>query len=198
MNRISPQSGTAFDLRSGETLVVIDPSGEQVADLFAFARGDVNESFSSGRTIDYASTIYLTTGHILYSNRSNPMFTILEDTVGRHDVLLTPCSRETFAIIYGRRDPHPSCFANLASAFEPFGVAADAIGTTFNMFMNVAVAPDGRIDVRPPRSRAGDRIELRAERDLIVGLTACSAEMSNNYAFKPIDWYVRPSPSRAT
>jgi uncharacterized protein len=23
--------------------------------------------------------------------------------------------------------------------------------------------------------------------DMIVGLTACSAEMSNNYAFKPID-----------
>jgi uncharacterized protein YcgI (DUF1989 family) len=28
--------------------------------------------------------------------------------------------------------------------------------------------------------------------DLIVGLTACSAEMSNNYAFKPIGWKVEP------
>ena len=42
----------------------------------------------------------------------------------------------------------------------------------------------------PPRSRPGDRFELRAEMPLIVGLTACSAEMSNNYRLKPIDYDV--------
>jgi uncharacterized protein YcgI (DUF1989 family) len=54
--------------------------------------------------------------------------------------------------------------------------------------MNVEIDPAGRIAVRPPRSRAGDCIEFRAELDLVVGLTACSAELSNNGAFKPI-WY---------
>jgi uncharacterized protein YcgI (DUF1989 family) len=34
-------------------------------------------------------------------------------------------------------------------------------------------------------------MDLRAEMDLIVGVTACSAEMSNNYSFKPIDLEVR-------
>ena len=52
--------------------------------------------------------------------------------------------------------------------------------------MNVEMAQDGRVTVGPPRSKPGDSIELRAEMDLIVGLTACSAEMSNNYRFKPI------------
>jgi uncharacterized protein YcgI (DUF1989 family) len=64
----------------------------------AFAREDRREWLSSGRTIDYASTIYLTTGHVLYSNRNRPMFTILADDVGQHDFLQTPCSPETFAI----------------------------------------------------------------------------------------------------
>ena len=64
----------------------------------------------------------------------------------------------------------------------------DRIPTTFNLFMNVDVQPTGAIAVLPPRSRAGERIVLRAEMDLIVGLTACSAEQSNNYAFKPIDY----------
>ena len=59
-----------------------------------------SEWLSSGRTIDYANTIYLTTGNILYSNRSRPMWTIVEDTVGRHDFLLTPCSLEMFRILY--------------------------------------------------------------------------------------------------
>src|SRR5437762_13829358 len=97
---LAPQSGTAFELNQGDMLRVIDREGEQVADLTAFNRTDINEWLSSGRTIDYANTIYLTTNHVLYSNRSRPMFTITEDEVGRHDFLLTPCSPETFQIIY--------------------------------------------------------------------------------------------------
>ena len=183
---IPPQCGTAFTLQAGDTLRVIDPTGEQVSDLVAFARHDLDEWLSSGRSIDYSNTIYLTTGHVLYSNRSRPMLTIVEDTVGRHDFLYTPCSSETFSIIYKNTGPHPSCFGNLAQALAPYGVAPDRIPTTFNIFMNVEVAPDGVLTIKPPRSAAGDFITFRAAMDLLVGLTACSAEMSNNYRFKPI------------
>lgn len=34
-------------------------------------------------------------------------------------------------------------------------------------------------------------MDLRAEMDLVVGVTACSAEKSNNHSFKPIDLEVR-------
>lgn len=194
---IAPQSGTAFCLLAGDVLRVIDPAGEQVADLIAFAANDLRESLSSGRTIDYAETIYLTTGHTLYSSRSRPMFAIVRDDVGRHDFLLTPCSRETFAIIYRVAGRHPNCLDNLAGALAPYGVPADAIPTTFNVFMNAAVDATGRVNIRPPRSKAGDCIELRAEMDLIVGLTACSAELSNNYAFKPISYAIDRGSSTA-
>jgi uncharacterized protein YcgI (DUF1989 family) len=103
-------------------LRVIDPEGEQVSDLVAFAQADKSEWLSSGRSIDYNNTVYLTTGHLLYSNRSNPMFTILEDRVGRHDFLLTPCSPETFEILYkGHEGYHPSCLENLTKNLERFG-----------------------------------------------------------------------------
>ena len=72
--RIAPQTGAGFELGKGELLRVIDPQGEQVADLMAFSHADPREVLSSGRSIDYANTIYLTTGHTLYSNRSVPMF----------------------------------------------------------------------------------------------------------------------------
>lgn len=52
---------------------MIDPRGEQVADLLAFNAHDLDEVISSGRTLDYAETLYLTTGHRLYSNRSQVM-----------------------------------------------------------------------------------------------------------------------------
>ena len=184
---LEPQTGVGFLLARGQRLRIIDPQGEQVSDLVAFAQGDKGEWLSSGRSIDYANTIYLTSGHVLYSNRSRPMFTLLEDKVGRHDFLLTPCSPETFQIIYGNHDPHPSCFGNLVKNLAPLGIQPDDIPTTFNVFMNVLVAESGELTIGPPRSQAGDYLDLRAEMDLIVGVTACSAEMSNNYSFKPID-----------
>ncbi len=193
---LPPQTGTAFIVRRGEELKIIDPAGEQVADLMSFAQGDAREWLSSGRTIDYANTIYLTTGHTLYSNRSRPMWTVLDDSVGRHDFLLTPCSPETFSILYHTQGHHPSCFENLVKGLAPFGILPDAIPTTLNVFMNVVVLPTGELRILPPLSRAGDYLLLRAEMDLIVGVTACSAELSNNGRFKPIDVEVHPAAER--
>lgn len=189
--RIPPRSGTAFELPAGSRLTVIDPEGGQVADLCAFNARDVGEVISNGRSIDYASKIYFTAGDPIYSNRSNVMFEIIEDTVGRHDFLLTPCSAEMFRKLYGDDDPHRGCFGNLAAALEPHGIAADSIPVAFNVFMNVPVdGESGRLSVEPPLSEAGDRFVIEAKMDLIVGLTACSAPLSNGGSFKPIDYQV--------
>lgn len=188
---IAPRSGVAFELKRGERLKVIDPRGEQVADLVAFNRHDAAEAISSGRSIDYASRIYLSTGDPIYSNRSRVMLRIAEDTVGRHDFLLSPCSAEMFRIIYGDAQPHHGCLGNLAEALAPYGIAADAIPTAFNVFMNVPIDPvTGVIRVEPPLSRAGDYIVFEAQMDLLIGLTACSAGQSNNFAYKPIHYEV--------
>ena len=190
-HEIPARSGTAFRLKKGDRLKVIDPRGEQVSDLLAFNADDTDEVISSGRTLDYASRLFLTTGDPLYSNRSRVMLTIVEDTVGRHDFLLTPCSKDTFRIIYGDTDPHRGCFGNLAEALQPFGIAPDQIPTAFNVFMNVRVDGEtGALTVAPPLSKAGDHILLEAQMDLIVALTACSALQSNNHSFKPIEFEI--------
>lgn len=186
-HHLQPQTGIGLTIKKNQLLKIIDPQGEQVSDLTAFAFGDIAEWLSSGRTIDYANKIYLTTGNVLYSNRSRPMLSIVEDTVGRHDFLLTPCSPETFKIIYDNHEYHPSCFENLHTNLAQFGITPDMIPTTLNVFMNVVVLETGELRIDPPPSKAGDYIVFRAEMDLILGITACSAEMSNNYSFKPID-----------
>ncbi|MBI1275177.1 DUF1989 domain-containing protein [bacterium] len=186
---IPPRSGASLTLKKGEYLTITDIEGEQVADLLCYNADDTGEYLSSGRTLDYAETLFLTTGHPLYSNRSNIMFTIVRDDVGRHDFLLTPCSRDTFRIIYGHEHPHRGCHGNLCQALAPYGIESDDIPVTFNVFMHVDVNGEtGRIKVLPPKSKAGDSLTLRAEMDLIVGLTACSAEQSNNGRFKPIGY----------
>ena len=193
---IAERSGAAFRLPRGAILTVIDPKGEQVADLLAYNAADVREVISSGRTLDYAETISLTTGHALYSNRSQVMLTIIADTVGRHDFLLTPCSIDTFHHFYPDLKPHRGCFGNLAEALAPYGIEPDTIPVAFNCFMNVPVAPDGKLRVLPPVSKAGDHIRFRAEMDLIIGLTACSAPDSNGGSFKPIQYQIENAPDQ--
>ena len=188
---IPPRSGISFLLKKGQKLKVVDLQGEQVADFICFNFHDRREHLSSGRTIDYAETVFLTSGHPFYSNRSNVMFTMKEDTVGRHDFILTPCSAETFRILYGHKNPHRGCFGNLVEALREYHIGPDDIPVTFNIFMHVDISSEsGKLSVLPPKSKAGDYVLMEAQMDLIVALTACSAEMSNNYSFKPIGYQV--------
>jgi uncharacterized protein YcgI (DUF1989 family) len=188
---IPPRSGVAFELRRGQRLRVVDPEGEQVADLLAYSRADTGEAISNGRSLDYASRLFLSTGDALYSNRSRVMLRIVADEVGRHDFLLTPCSAEMFRILYGETQPHRGCFGNFAAALAPWGITPDMIPVAFNVFMNVRVDGDsGALRVEPPMSRAGDSTTFAAEMDLVIGLTACSAGQSNNFRYKPIHYEV--------
>ena len=183
---IEAQSGVAFTVSKGHTLRVIDVDGQQVADLVCFAQQNVEEYLSSGRSIDYNEKLFLSTGDTLYSNRSNPMLSITRDPVGRHDFLFAPCSQEMFRLTYSITEPHPNCLDNLAAVLKPYGIVAHRIPTAFNIFMNVAIAANGRLSVQPPLSAAGDFIELRSEMDLIVGVSACSAGKCNNFKCTPI------------
>lgn len=187
---IEKQSGKAFKIKKGQFLKVTDPQGEQVSDMVLFNAADVREKISSGKTLDFEETLLITEGNFLWSNRSRRMMEIVIDTNGRNDFLLAPCSPETFIIMYNNPHYHPSCFENLHTNLKHFGVEPDDVPTAFNIFMNVQFQKDGKLSVEPPLSRAGDFVLFRAEMDLVVALTACSAEDSNNGSFKPIHFEI--------
>jgi len=184
--KIEPQSGTAFILKKGERLKIIDPLGGQVSDLVVFNAQDPREKISSGKTLDFEESLLITKGNYIWSNRSRKMLHILEDTNGRNDFLLAPCSPETFEIMYNHEGYHPSCFENLHINLSAFGISPDDIPTAFNVFMHVVFDEKGKICVLPPTSESGDYVLFEALMDLIVGMTACSAEDSNGGTFKPI------------
>lgn len=188
---LAPRTGTSLTLTKGQTLRIIDPQGKQVSDILAYNATDTSETLSNGRTFDYAGKIYLTTGSTLYSNRSNPLLSIVQDTVGRHDFLMTPCSKDTFRLRYPEQEPHHGCFGNLAFALQKYGIAEDAIPSPFNCFMNVPIDGEtGQLTIKAPLSKAGDHIDFVAEMDLIVAVTACSAPRSNDGICKPIRYRV--------
>ena len=180
-------------LATGDRLTLLDPCGAQVSDLYLVAAEDPAEVFSSGRTTDFGNSLYVSTGSALWSTRSRVMAEIVDDTVGTHDLTLTPCSQATFDVLYPDLGgaTHPSCFANLASALAPHGVDPDRIGTTLNVFMDVWTDEEGELHIDPPPTRPGDRFTIEARMPLVAGVTACSAEKSNDGTCTPIDLLVR-------
>jgi hypothetical protein len=103
------------------------------------------------------------------------MWAVVEDTVGRHDFLLTPCSTDTFRILYGIDTPRSELPNELGAAPAPFGILPYMIPTTLNVFMNVAISSTGELTIGTPRSRAGDYLLLRADGSH-RRCHACSAE----------------------
>jgi len=184
--KIAPRSGFSFELQKDHFLEVTDLKGQQVSDLVCFNKNDLKEKLSSGKTLDFNESIHFGVGSMLYSNRSNVMLEIIEDDVKDHDFLLAPCCNKTFEHFYNDTSDRPSCLGNLSKNLESYGIERDDIPNAFNIFMNVSLDSAGKISVLPPKSQANDKVLFQAKQDLVVSLTACSAEASNNYSFKPI------------
>lgn len=183
---LEPRTGTAFEIKKDRILRIIDIEGQQVVDLVSYSLNSPEEYLSSPRTMDYNNKIYFSTGDVLYSDQSKPMWTITDDTVGKHCFLFAPCDQRMFEITYGVEEPHPNCYDNLSASLNQYGVTPGQIFVPFNIFMHARISDSGEIDILPPLSNPGDYIEMRAEKDLIVGISACSAYKSNNYKFSQI------------
>ena len=176
--RVPAGGGAGLRLKLGECLRVIDIEGGQTGDLVAFS-ADGKQRLNSGRTFDYGGKIYVSTGDVLWSDRSNPLLTIVADDVGKHDLLYSPCSLEMYRIQYGITEYHANCYDNLCSAFRDLGLEPEPLPSSLNFFMNADVAADGRLSFLPPKTRAGASITLRAEMDLLIALTSCPASTCN-------------------
>src|SRR5690606_30296143 len=98
--------------------------------------------------------IYLGKGARLYSDMGNVLFTLVEDTCGRHDTIGGCCSRESNVVRYGKHDT-PNCRDNFLKALRPHGLGKRDIVSNINFFMYVPVGQDGEMDIVDGHSKAG-------------------------------------------
>ncbi len=171
-------SGHAFELARGRQFRVVDVMGEQVSDLVVFRRSDLAERFSPGNTRKLNGRLKLGRGGVLYSTRCRPLLTITEDTVGEHDLLFSSCSAYDYRVRFGLTTPHASCLAILTEALAPWGIGEAMIPDPFNIFQHTVITPDWGLETHAPRSKGGDFVELRAEDDCLVAVTACPQDQN--------------------
>ena len=170
-------SGMAIEAMRGERITVIDTDGGQVADFFAEAFDCAEEFLSTGVTIDCNESLRLNVGSIIYSNLYNPMFRVVSDDVGEHDLLHPCCRPEMYDFFYHNGQGHRNCLDNINACLNH----SRAIIHPVNLFMHTKINPNGSITVLPPLSKPGDKIVLQAEMNVRLGIAACSvAESSCN------------------
>ena len=168
-------SGRAIDVKKGQWITVTDLEGGQVVDFFAECALDPGEFLSPGVTIDVNESLKLHVGDSIYSNLYRPLLKILADDVGEHDLLHPCCRREMYDFFYRNGEGHPTGLNKITAGLNapPPNIHPD------KLFNHTESAPAGIMPVRRPLSAAGDRIVLRAETDLRLGIAACSVSESD-------------------
>lgn len=167
---IQPQSGIRIDVNEGQRIEIIDLDGGQVADFFAEIKGTHDEYISPSVTIDCNESLKIDVGSILYSNQYKPMFRVESDDVGTHDLLFPSCSKNMYDFFYQNGLNHTNCLDNINHALGTERTIIQPI----NFFMNTVIDANGKIEIKTPLSKAGDKIVLTALVDCVLGISACS------------------------
>jgi uncharacterized protein YcgI (DUF1989 family) len=174
---IPPCEGRAVRLDAARSLRVVDVAGGQVADLFAFSAGDLAEYLSASHTRAELFRLFPRIGESFVSNRRRPLLVLEADTSpGVHDMLFAACDEERYASL-GAPGGHASCASNLQTALANIGLGPVEVPQPVNLFENIPALADGTLDWRETSTSAGDYVQLRAERDLIVVVSACPYDL---------------------
>ena len=178
---IPARTGKAFEVRQGQHVRVVELEGPQVCDFDAFNLQDPREWFYSAGTRTRVG-VHPRQGDQLYTRPpwERIMFTIVADTVQHqpsasgaqaHDLIFSRCTGKRQLEKYGR-ETH-GCQQSLAAAIAPFGLDELYVHDPLNLFMKTGIRPDGKMFHELPDAKPGDYVELRAEMDTLVAISAC-------------------------
>ncbi len=175
---IAARCGRAVRLRKGQVLRIVNPSGHQVCDFWAFAAGDLSEYLSMAHLHTTLGSIFPKVGDPLVTTRRRALFTLTEDTSpGVHDTVIASCDAARYREL-GCTEYHDNCADNLCMALTAIGLEAPLVPAPFNIWMNVPIGADGSTRFAPPVSKPGDRVCLRAEADVIAVMSACPQDLT--------------------
>lgn len=185
---MQPGTGKAIELLAGQILRIEQVEGLQCVDFNCFNLHDYKEFMHCGRT----RTVHgfnPSTGCFLWSAppREQAMMYILDDTVGRNDVLFPRCSAYVYESTYGFA-AHTNCHDIQAEAQREYGLTPDDVHDSFNLFMYTEVQAGGTVKIDRQDTHPGDHVDLLALMDVLAVPNVCGADVmrTSNFFLKPI------------
>ncbi len=188
--QLKPGEAAGFEVRTREIVQISTLQGKQVADFVAVALANPKEISSTAITRSMNNSIMLQSGMGIYSNLRNKMLDVVEDTVGRHDILYAACDPNRYSLDYGI-EGHANCREALAGALQPFGLSYETVPDPVNWFMNVAILQRGELELRESLAERNDFVLLEATMDIAIGVSACPQDQNAINGGKPTDILVR-------
>ena len=168
--------GWIGEVPAGGLLRIVDLHGNQAVDTLLYDAHDYANRYSAMDTVRAQAKVYLTTGSRLLSTGGDPLATIVEDTVGRHDTLGGACAAESNQVRYAIDKKYMHACRDtflLVAACCTKELSKRDLTANVNFFMNVPVTPDGGLMFDDGLSAPGKHVELTATRDLLVLISNC-------------------------
>ena len=182
-------TGASFKVLKGQSIRV---EGRTTADTVAFNLHNLKERFDQARTKVAQAKIFLSTGDRLLSKLNNTMLTITASTWtdGKHDLQKGMCSKSTYDLMRGplfdtyrlgevfgitreQLPPH-GCYENIAHGVKGYDIIPEDIPSPFNIFQDMEIdGKTGRMDMTNRMPDKPEHVDLRAEMDCLVGISAC-------------------------
>ena len=187
---IPAKTGKAFRVAQGEIIRITCHEGPQVADLIVFNSENPTEQFWQARTrVIYGG--HLKVGDQLWSVPpwTRPMMTLITDTLDHapleggaraHDLLYCRCDARLYQLVHKRDGVNANCNDNLANAIAEFGLSSEQVHDPFNIFMTTGLNSQGKPFYLPSNSRKGDYVDLIAEMNTLVAISACPGGSSGS------------------
>ena len=182
---IPARAGWSRVIEKGQVLRMVDLEGDQAVDFLCYSAEDYEDRYAAADTMKInPSGIFIGKDSVLYSVNCNPMFTVIEDTCGKHDTIGGCCSAGINRFRYGKEN-EPNCRQNFVDQLAKYGMGARDIPANLNFFMYVPIGEDGSMDMGPGISKPGGYVDLRAEMDVLAVISNCPQINNPVNAYNP-------------
>ena len=173
-------------LSKGDRVSIIDVAGHQGADCFAVTPDGTSTS-SPQETRARIGRLFPKIGQTVYSDEGVAFLTLMADSSpGPHGILVPPCD-PTMYRLRGAGFAHGSCFDNLHQTLARYGVHLKNTPASICLFQNLTVLETGEIQIGVNQSRAGDRVILQAETEVLFVASACPNDLFKRPPLQPTD-----------
>jgi urea carboxylase-associated protein 2 len=173
-------------LDRGEALRLINVTGRSCVSVLAWNAHDRSERLNHADTIKVQWAANLRKGRVILSDMGRVLFSLVEDTSGRHDAVVGGSSPESNRTRYGATR-YRNTRENFISAAAKLGLERRDVHSCVSFFAPVSVDADGQFKWNEGIRAASDFVDLRAEMDLLVALSNCPHPMDPSFTYAPGD-----------
>ncbi len=192
---IEKKTAISFEVKEGDYIQIICPTGRQCSDFVAFDTSKLNKGIEKGldwqTTRTFMGNTFPGPGLFskFYDTDHEPLVEVIRDTVGRHDTFNLACTSKYYedAGYFG----HPNCSDNLSNSMAKYGLKKQKGWHAINLFFNTSAGGQNSVLSDESFARPGDYVLMRALKDITCGTSACPSDIDPCNSWNPTNIFVR-------